>query len=386
MKLRKKFRRGSSQVFSGMNILFVTFGELSIGSGAHRSLSILRALADAGHHIDVIAAGAQIAPHPNVSILAGSSDRLLSRRLLRRVFAKAARRKSYQLVHVVDEAVLCLAHGMWWRRVKVVYEASRCFTGPNGIAPSWSWKLTPTYHERIEKKALRRTDLVLTSCDLLSTDLERVQKDTRIVQLAPIPAQALLPRSEPDRKALLSRFGGSASGIAVCCIGPGNRNELRKLLLAARKVIDALPGIGFFFRGLPVEEAETMARNLDIQGRCSFLERDETEDYYSALEIADAALLVPQPGGRYVDPEVFTALHSPSALVVVQEAAYSGVLDGRNSIQVVSTAESIAEGILRVFQEPLLALAIAVEGQQLIANHHSFSSFKHKIRMTYHDL
>ena len=43
-----------------MNILFVTFGDLSIGSGAHRSLSILRALADAGHHIDVIAAGAQL--------------------------------------------------------------------------------------------------------------------------------------------------------------------------------------------------------------------------------------------------------------------------------------------------------------------------------------
>jgi hypothetical protein len=158
------------------------------------------------------------------------------------------------------------------------------------------------------------------------------------------------------------------------------------MLLAARKVIDALPGAGFFFRGLPVGEAAPMARNLDIHERCVFLDRDETEDYYGALSIADAALFVPRPGGRYVDPEVFTALHSPSALVAVQETAYSGVLDGRNSIQVVSTAESIADGILRVFQEPLLALAIAVEGQQLIANHHSFSSFKHKIRMTYHDL
>jgi hypothetical protein len=369
-----------------MNILFVTFGELSIGSGAHRSLSILRALADAGHHIDVIAAGTQIPPHPNVRIITGPSDRLLPRRLLRREFTKAARKKSYQVVHVVDEAVLCLAHCMWWRRVKVVYEASRCFAGPNGIAPSWRWKLAPTYYERIEKKALQRTDLVLTSCDILSTDLERVQKDIRIVRLESVPAHALLPREEPDRNALLSRLGGSASGIVACCIRPGNRNELRKLLLAARKVIDALPDVGFFFRGLPVDEAVTMARNLDIDGRCAFLERDETKAYYGALDIADAALFVPLPGGRYVDPEVFTALHSSSALVALQEAAYSGVLDGRNSIQVVSSAEAIAEGILRVFQEPLLALAIAVEGQQLIANHHSFSSFKHKIRMTYHEL
>lgn len=301
-----------------MNILFVTFGELSNGSGAHRSLSILRALADAGHHVDVIAAGARIADHPNITILAGPADRLLPRRLLQRVYAKAARRKRYQLVHVVDEAALSLAHGMWWRRVKVVYEASRCFTGPNGIAPSWRWKVTPTYYERIERKVLQRTDLVLTSCDILSTDLQRLQKNIRITRLEPVPAQALIPREEPDRKRLLSRLGGSASGIVVCCIRPGNRNELRKLLLAARKVIDALPGVGFFFRGLSVSEAEPMARNLDIHGRCAFLERDETDDYYNALNFADAALFVAQPGGRYVDPEVFTVLHSPSALVAVK--------------------------------------------------------------------
>ena len=369
-----------------MNILFVTFGELSIGSGTHRSLSILRALADAGYHVDVIAAGAQIASHPNVNVLAGPSDRMLSRRHLRRMFTTAARRKRYQLVHLVDDAALCLAHGMWWRRVKVVYEASRCFTGPNGIAPSWRWKLTPTYYDRIEKKILRRTDLVLTSCDMLSTDLERIRKDVRTVRLEPVHAQALLPREETDGTTLLSRLEGSTSGVVTCCIRPGNGKELRKLLLAARKVIDALPGVGFFFRGLPVAEAGPMALNLDISGRCVFFERDETADYYAALDIADAVLFVPEPGGRYVDPELFSALHSPSALVAVQEAAYSGVLDAQNSIQAVSTAESIAEGILRVFQEPLLALAIAVEGQQLIASRHTFSSFKHKIRMTYHDL
>jgi len=369
-----------------MNILFVTFGELSIGSGAHRSLSILRALADAGYHVDVIASSAQVAPHPHVSILAGPSDRMLPRRLVRRAFRKAAKRKSYQVVHVVDEAALFLAHCRWWRRVKVVYEASRCFSGPNGIAPSWRWKITPTYYERIEKKALQRTDLVLTSCDLLSTDLERVQKNIRIVRLESVPGHALRPREEPNRKALLSRLGGSASGIIMCCILPGNRNELRKLLLAARKVIDVLPGAGFFFRGLPVGEAESMARNLDIHERCAFLDADDTAEYYTALDIADAALFVPTPGGRYIDPEVFTVLQSPSALVAVQESAYNGTLDGQNSIQVVSTAEAIAEGILQVFQEPLLALAIAVEGQQQIANRHSFSSFKHKIRMTYHDL
>jgi glycosyltransferase involved in cell wall biosynthesis len=369
-----------------MNILFVTFGELSIESGAHHTLSILRALADAGHDIDVIAGAVRIAPHPNVHVLAAPSDRMLSRRFLRRMFKKAARKKAYQLIHVVDEAVLCLAHGMWWRRVAVVYEASRCFTGSNGTAPSWKWKLAPTHYAHIEKKALKRTDLVLTFCDLLTVDLQRLQKNARIIQLESVPAQTLLPRGETDESTLLSRFGCGVARIGVCCIRPGNRQDIRKLLMAVRKVTDTLPDAGFFFTGLPVEEAESMARNLDIREQCVFLEDHETADYFGALDIADAVLFVPRPGDRYADPEVFTVLNSSSALVAVQETAYSGVLDERNSIQVVPTVDSIAEGILRVFQEPLLALAIAVEGQQQIANRHSFSSFKHQIRMAYHDL
>jgi hypothetical protein len=369
-----------------MNILFVTFGELSIGSGTHHALSILRALADAGHQIDVIAGAAQIAPHPNVHMLAEPSDQVLSRRLLRRLFKKTVRKKAYQLVHVVDEALMCLAHCRWWRKVTVVYEASRCFSGANGIVPSWTWKLNPTHYASIEKKALSRTDLVLTSCELLTTDLNRLQKNLRIVQLESVPAQTLVPRSETDGKALLSHFGGPVARVGVCCVRPGNRNGFRKLLMAARKVIDILPDAGFFFRGLPVDEARAMARNLDIHGQCVFLEDRETADYFSALDIADAALFVPCPADRYIDPEVFTVMNSSSALVAVQEAAYNGVLDERNSIQVLSTADSIAEGILRVFQEPLLALAIALEGQQLIANQHTFSSFKHRIRMAYHDL
>jgi glycosyltransferase involved in cell wall biosynthesis len=369
-----------------MNILFVTFGELSTGCGAHHTLSILRALADAGHHVDVIAGAVRIAAHPNIHVLTESSGRMLSRRYLRRLLAKTARKKSYELVHLVDEALLCLAHCMWWRRVTVVYEASRCFSGANGIAPSWRWKLAPTHYAHVEKKVLKRTDLVLTSCDLLTTDLERLQKNMRMVQLESVPAQTLIPRSETNRKALLSQFEGAASRIGVCCIRPGNRKGFRKLLMAARKVIDTLPDAGFFFIGLPVDEAEPMARNLDIREQCVFLEDHETADYFSALDVADVALFVPRPGVRYVDPEVFTVLNSSSALVAVEEAAYNGVLDGQNSIQVLSTADSIAEGILRVFQEPLLAFAIAVEGQQLIANQHSFSSFKHQIRMAFHDL
>lgn len=369
-----------------MDILFVTLGELSIGSGAIRSLSILRALADAGHQIDVVAAQVCIANHPNIRILAGASGRSLSKRQLGSAFSKAVRRKSYPVVHLVDEAVLYLTRGFWRRKAKVVYEASRCFSGPNGIAPSWRWKLFPTYGQRIEKNVLQRADLVLTCCDMLTMDLGRLQEEAHRVKVDPVPSHKLLPRRDVDRAGILSRIDGSVSGVVVCCIRQGNRNQIRKLLLAARKVIDALPEVAFFFHGLAVGEAESLAGSLDIQGRCTFLERDEVEEYHAALQIADAVLFVPPPGSRYIDHEVFSALHSPSPMVVVSEAAYTGMLMEQNSIQVVSTSESIAEGLLRVFQEPLLALAIAVEGQQLIADHHSFSSFKHKIRMTYHEL
>lgn len=369
-----------------MNILFVTYGQLSVGAGAIRSVSLLRALADAGNRIDVIAAKVDPDPHINIRILCGGDSKCCSRRGIRLAVMRAMGSKTYQVVHAVDDAIIHVARLGKLKKTKIVYEASRCFSGSNGEAPSWQWKLFPKYCQRMEKKVLRRSAVVFSSCDDLTADLKKVSDDVHVVQIEDIPAHPLFPGREVDRCKVIAQLEGGATFLVVCSVLPGNRSELRTLLLAARKVIEKVPRAGFFFKGVVDEEAQSMAANLDIRKRCVFLSAEDTKQFLSALSIADAALFVPQPGCRYLHPEILTLLNSPALVVAVHEGAYSTLLTDRNSLLVDYTATSIAEGLLRVVHEPLLAFGVVSDAQQLIADRYSFSSFKHRVRMAYHDL
>ena len=101
---------------------------------------------------------------------------------------------------------------------------------------------------------------------------------------------------------------------------------------------------------------------------------------------ADAVFMLPSPAGRIPHPMVYTLLYSGVPLVVLRGSAYDDVLGDHNAIRVLPDAESMAEGLLRVMQEPLFSIAISMEGRQQVAERHTFSSFKHRLRMIYHDL
>jgi hypothetical protein len=289
-------------------------------------------------------------------------------------------------VHAVDDAVLSVYQWIRPKKSKLVYEASRCFSGTHGEPPSWPWKLFPSYGRHIEQKILRRSALLFSSCDDLTSDLKKVAGDVSVMQIEDIPAQPLFPRKEFDKAAVLSGLDDGASFLVVCAVLQGNRGELRTLLLAARKVLERVPRAAFIFKGLPADGARAMAANLEIGNRCVFLQDSESQRFLSALSMADAALFVPRPGSRCRHPDILTLLNSPALVVAIHEAAYSALLSDRNSYQVDYTATSIAEGLLRVVQEPLIAYGIVADAQQLIADRYSFSSFKHKVRMAYHDL
>ena len=369
-----------------MHILFVTFGDLLTTGGSLRPVSILRALADAGHRVDVIARRADIPEHPQIRILKGGGGAEQPRRRLRMAILKAAGKSGYDALHAVDDAALFVSRISRLRKRRLVYDASRCFSGPHGSPPNRLWKMVPRHLEQCEKRLLQRASAVLTACSALKADLRALDPGASLVQIEDIPAQALYRSGTDGAAGLLSRFDGKTSSVVVCSLLPESQKELRTLLVGVRKVIESVPDAAFFFKGGLAAEGESLAANLDIQKRCSFFRTDETREFLSALDIADAALLVPQASCRYVHSEVFTLLNAPAPLVVVQNPAYENILNEQNCIPALPSSQGIAEGLLRAIKEPLFSLSIGVEGQQLIADSYSFSSFKHKVRMAYHEV
>jgi hypothetical protein len=369
-----------------MKILFVTLGQLSVGAGAVRSISMLRALADAGNQVDVIAARVDEELHSDIHVLMGAELRLNAKRSVFRAVARAMRSKRYQVVHVVDDALLCISRRGKQKKMKVVYEAARCLSHPKSAIPIRLWQFFPSYGKRVEQHLLQRTDMILSASKELNADLEKLTSGLSIVQIDDVPAHALFSFREVDRNVVTAPLGGVTPLLVACSVLPGNAGELRTLLLATRKVIEKVPAAGFVFKGLNVGAAQAMAANLDISNRCIFLPAEEPEQFMDALSVADATLFIAQPGCRYRHSEVLTLLNSTALLVAVHDGAYSTLLTDTNSLRVDFTARAVAEGLMRVVSEPLLSFGMVANARQMIADRYSFSSFKHKVRMAYHDL
>lgn len=369
-----------------MKILFISYAEVSLRKGNVRAVAMVRALADAGHRVDLVAPMVDIPEHPHIRVLALGERRVRRRYALRMKCLHAVGRGTYDAVHAVDDAVFFAARLGRWKRIPLVYDASRRFTGSVGVGASRLWSWFPGYFHRLESKVLEQAEIILSPCTMLSSDLQGMNKGLEVVQLEDVPAQSLYARSDLEASSVLGVLDPRPEAVVVCCLLPGGSVGLRNLLLAARKVVDSLPNAAFFFGGARQQEARKMAESLDIAGNCVFLSSDEPEKFIAALEMAHAVLMVPQGHGRYIHPQVYTLLQAGVPLVAVQDAAYDEVLTDKTSVRVLSGSDSIAEGLLRVIQEPLFSLAIAIEGQQLVADRYTYSSFKHKVRMTYHRL
>lgn len=351
-----------------------------------RSLSVVRALADAGHRVDIIAAQTDLPENSSIRILdRGAFGKIYCKQMLCFAAIKATGRVRYDVIHAVDEAVFFASQLSRFRKVSLVYDAVRCFGGAFGVRAANGWRFFAGHLTRLEKRVLRQASMVLSSCGTLTSDLQMISPDAQVFQVEDVPIQCLYSGVIADRLEFEAYFDAPFSELVVCYVLSEEKQGVRKLLLAARKVIESVPSVAFVFQGAMMDDAATMAASLDIQGRCVFLGLDRTAEFLSALEHADVSLMACDSKSRYVRPEVYTLLYSPSPLVMVSDKTYVSLLTEKNHVQVLPSSESIAEGVLRVIKEPLFSVKIATEGQQLVADNYSLSSFKHRIRMIYRE-
>ncbi|MCF7849197.1 MAG: hypothetical protein K9M45_10120 [Kiritimatiellales bacterium] len=342
---------------------------------------MLSALAEAGHKIDLVAPCHDI-PHANIRLLPESAKKISKAKLLL-LATNAHFRKSYDAIHAADSAVFYAMYLCRWRKCRLVYDASRRFSGASGSGHSRLWKWFPRRFQRLEKKVLERADLVFSSCGTLTSNLAHLERSATPVQIEDVPLQSLYTLADQTEPSVLQAFECRPGALVMCSCLPECHGGCHKILLAARKVIEQVPDVGFIFRGCMNKKAADMAERLDISGNCLFVKDRSVETFLSLLSFADATLLIPSDKQRYLHPDVYTLLKSGVPIVSIQNGAYMDILDDKTAIQTLSNAEAIAEGLLRAILEPLFSRALATEGQKRIANQFTLSSFKYRVRGAY---
>jgi len=365
-----------------MNILFLSYMPISLGEEQIRTVAILRTLADAGHHIDLIAPFSELSPHSNIHIITKKKKKLNSKHDIHSLALIQIKKNSYSVIHAVDEVVFFVYRISRWKKIPFIYDARRRFTGKSSQGTLRRYRFFATYYNKKEKKILKYATCVLSSCPQLSNDLKALYKDLSLVEIKDIPLQPLYEKKDLNSEQIFPHFKANPITHTITCYAL-SKNSLRNLMLTARKIIDTLPTTGFFLQTPHQEQAKKIAKSLDISNHCQFLEPDKPLALISALAYADAVFYIPPENLRYIPQSLYTALNVFNPLVVVQNKAYETFLTSKTAHFVLSNPDSMANGLLDVLQEPLFSVSIATEGQKLIRSHYTFASFKHKLRMAY---
>lgn len=369
-----------------MNILFITYDEVSLCSDGVRTVAMLYALADAGHRVHLFTPHYDLPDHPCIQVPDPARRRTMRRSTLRIAALRAAGRGRFDAVHAVDDAVVAAARISRLRKIPLVYDAAGCRRISEGCGAGRMARLFPDSFRRLEGRLLQRTAAVLSPCTALSAELKQAGRGARIVQLEDIPAQPLHARRHEAVPLLAVPPGPHPRYRIVCSALPDPAVGWKTLFMALRKVVESEPGTMFLFRGIQPAAAEKLADSLDIRNACRFLPPRDPAAFLEAIDSADAILMLPRRSSRFIDPHVYTLLQAPAPLVTIINPAYDEILTDKTSIRVLPDTDAIAAGLLRSLHEPLFSLAVALEGRQLVADRHAYSSFKHKVRMAYHEL
>jgi hypothetical protein len=365
-----------------MNILFISFSEIPLSGGAGRSYAMVRALAEAGHTIDLLTPKSTAPCSGSIRVLGGAGYKGLSRASFRLLIGWTVFFGKYDAVHAVDGAAFFVVKMRRWVKTRLVYDAQSRVRDGEGVLPLLM-RISPAFMRSLERGLLRKASLVFSTCEVLSRDLKALCAGVPLVQVEDVPVQFISPRQEDEEYDLFAWFERRPTYLVTGCFHETMEGGNRTLMLAVRKVLDVVPDAAFVIKCADTLSLEEIARSLDIAARCIFITEQAPGVFQKALRAADATLFVPLRGGRYIHEDVYSLMNAGVPLVTLREQAYRALLGDHNSIPAIFSSESLTESILRAIQEPLLAYPLAVEAQKMIADHYGFSSFKYRLRKAY---
>ena len=364
-----------------MNILFLSDTGVSLQGGDVRNTALLFALAEANYQIDVIAPYLELPDHPRIRNLAPRKTPSVFTPLILRIKAfQAILSSSYDAVHACGRIAFFSSTLCRWKKIPMVYDAATCFSGRSSCSSSSRFR---SFSRKKEKALLDSATRTLSSSERLAQKLQKISTNIESVQLKDIPLQPLLAhfgiKSTPNSRT------GEGPVVFFSILSPPSMS-LSKLFLATRKVLDALPNCTFFFYGTDDASTRKLLTHLDLQDACTLLPSNRIEDFLSALSQADATVFIPASSRNDLHPQIYTLLQTGIPLLAPDHPAYREVLDASVSISFLTEPDELSDTILSVLREPLFSHPIALKGQQRVTQHHTCSSFKHRIRMLYYDL
>jgi glycosyltransferase involved in cell wall biosynthesis len=358
----------------------------------------IRALADLGHHIDLVTYpfGEDVsmgslrifrsARPPFVrSVKVGPSfakvplDVLLALSACRRGLGGR-----YDVVHSHEEGGLIGVTLAGLLRIPHVYDMHSSL--PQQLT-NFAFSRSGILHRAflgIEKLMIRRSRVVIVICPALEERVREVEPGARVVLIENAPGSAE-PDATPQQAAdVRGRYGLATDTPMVVYTGTLEAYQGLDLLLAAmRRVIAKRADAG----GKPeqVERVRSEARAAGV-GEVTLLAGERPAREIPAYLAAASVLVSPRSRGTNTPLKIYQYLRSGRPIVATRLSTHTQVLDDDTSILTDTTPEAFAEGILEALENSVRAGTVGRRARELADTKYSYDAYLERTRQAYRTL
>jgi glycosyltransferase involved in cell wall biosynthesis len=356
---------------------------------------MVRALAESGHHVELITY-----PQGDAVSVPGLVHRRSMRLPVGRVRAGPSLAKlvldvpfllqavwrlavgRFDVVHAVEEAAHLIGPVARLLRTPLVADVDSSI--PDQLRYSGFATRGPllALAEWLERRALRGAAAVITVCSSLTECVRQTAPSARVFQIEDPPL--VDPDAPPDPQAVaeLRRSLGLSDAPVVFYSGNFEPYQGVELLVDAAA---RTPRAQVLFMGGEADQIARIRHRAESQGageRCLFIgprPPSELPLYLAAVDL----LASPRCRGTNTPFKIYTYLASGRPLLATRIPTHTQLLDDSLALLVEPTPEGLAKGIESLLDDPAAAQRRARAGLELIESEYSPRRYREKVRQAY---
>lgn len=290
------------------------------------------------------------------------------------------RRKRYDVIHAVEEAVFPAVIASRYARARVVYDMDSSLA--DQLTDKWRFlRGLRGLLVGIERTTVRRATATVAVCEDLAAKVRPWVGEERVVVLPDVPLGDG-PGAEPVES--LREIVGPEAVLALY-VGNLERYQGIDLLLdALARLPDAVPLRTVVIGGNPadVERYRTLARERGLAPRLTFLGPRPIARLGAYLAQADV-LLSPRILGQNTPMKVYSYMQAGKAILATDIRSHTQALDSDCAWLAAPTPASFADGLERLAADPALRWRLGSAARERALRDYSLGAYRRKLRALY---
>jgi glycosyltransferase involved in cell wall biosynthesis len=291
------------------------------------------------------------------------------------------RKKRYQLVHAVEDAVFIALVLKLLFRIPYIFDMdSNLVQQMIDQYPRIFSPLSPLLFY-LKGIAVKNAKVVVPVCDTLSLDIEKY-KSEKVMVLWDV---SLLEHGQENIQTNL-RERLNLGGLLLMYVGNLEKYQGIDLLLESFSLVlketDRANLVIIGGRENDISKYRLKAQHLDIAHKVHFLGPKPITHLEAYLSQADI-LISPRVKGNNTPMKIFSYLGVGKALLATDLPTHTQVLNNQVSVLAQPTPKAFAEGLMLLIKDENLRSKLGRNGKKLIAERHSYDVFYRRLNSLY---